>query len=192
MILRLGRAGAGRATGPLAVWAGWERLMLRRHPLREARPGGLLLFRVEHQRGADHRLKDGSLVRHGDPIVELHLANRRLLAMRTEPGYSTWRVMRTLRSDLVALGQRIAAGELGPVAALHGVSLIGAGGGLAGFEVGELPHTWRTALERYFLAGLDAVYHPAGLDRLRGRARERWPAEVWMSSSHAAALGNRR
>lgn len=62
---------------------------------------------------------------------------------------------------------------------------MGAAGGRLGFEAHELPHTWRAAFVRYFMAGIDAVYHPAGLSRLDGRARRRWPVEVWMSATAA-------
>jgi hypothetical protein len=191
-VLRIGRAGGGRATGIISIWFGWERLTLKRHRLQPATPGGLLLYRIDRRRGPERRLADGALVRRGDSIVELHLDNRRLVAMRSEAGYSTWKAVHVLRADLAALGSRIASGVLGPVVALHGVSLLGAAGGLLGFESHELPHTWRTAFDRYFLAGIDAVYHPAGLDRLAGRQLERWPAEVWMSSARAVELSRRR
>jgi peptidoglycan-N-acetylglucosamine deacetylase len=190
-VLRLGRAGGGHAAGVISVWAGWERLMLKRYRLQAARPGSVFLFRLERHRGADRRLADGTLVRHGDPLLELHFDNRRMLAMRSEPHYSTWRIIHTLRGDLVALGARLAAGELGPVVALHGVSLAGGAGSLAGFETAEVPHTWKTRFERYFLAGLDAIYHPAGLERLKGRVKERWPVEVWMSAQKAISLARK-
>ena len=166
--------------------------MLSVRRVRPTRPGSLFMFRLDGYRGPDRHLADGTLVQHRDPIIELHLDNRRLLAMRKENGYNTWRAVHAMRGDLAALGSRLANGEFGRVVAIHGVSLMGAAGGLIGFESTELPHTWRTAFERYFLAGLDAVYHPKGLDRLDGRALGRWPVEVWMSSERAVALARTR
>jgi len=192
MVLHLGRAGNGRALGVISVWIGWEHLTLKGHRIQPVQPGSLFQFRVDVHRGADHRLADGTMVHRNDPIIELHLDNRGLLAMREGPGYSTWRTVHTLRSDLTALGVRLSAGEFGRVVAVHGVSLMGAAGGVLGFETQELPHTLKTAFQRYFLAGLDAVYHPAGLDRLDSRARGRWPVEVWMSSERAIALATKR
>jgi hypothetical protein len=191
-VLRLGRAGGGTAVGVISVWTGWERLMLRRHPVEPIRPSGLFEFRLDVHRGPDLQLADGALVRRGDPILELHLDNRGLVAMRKKQGYSTWRAVHTLRADVGALGARLAAGDFGRIVAVHGVSLMGGAGGLLGFETRELPHNLKTAFQRYFLAGLDAVYHPAGMARLDGRARLRWPVEVWMSSERAAALAAKR
>ncbi len=187
-VLGLGRAGGGRAVGVIAVWAGWERLMLKRHPSQPARPGGLFRYSLERYRGPSRRLADGTEIRHGDPIVELHLDNRALVTLRKVRGYSTWKAVHEMRADLVEIGSRLASGQLGPAVALHGVSLMGAAGGLIGLESNELPHDLVHALQRYFLAGLDAVYHPAGLDRLVGRPRDRWPVEVWMSAAKTAAL----
>lgn len=187
-MLRLGQAGDGRAVGVISVFLAWERLTLRIHRVDQIRPGGLFLFRIQSYRGPPVRLADGTVIGRGDRIVELHLANRRLPALRQECGYSTWKLVHELRSDLAALGGLIARREIEPVVALHGVSLIGAAGATLGFEVRELPHTWRTAFIRYFGTGIDAVYHPAGLARLAGRVRERWPAEVWMSARRAQEL----
>ncbi len=160
--------------------------MLWLHRVEPARPGGLLLYRVQRYRGPARDLADGTRIARGDPIIELHLANRRLNEMRRRPGYQPWRAVSAMRGDVEELGRAIAAGRLGPVTALHGVALMGAAGGRLGFEAHELHHTWQTAFVRYFMAGIDAVYHPAGLGRLDGRARSRWPVEVWMSAVAAA------
>lgn len=166
--------------------------MLKRHRVEPVRPDGLFEFRLDVRRGPDLHLVDGTTVHRNDPIIELHLDNRGLVRMRKARGYSTWRAVHALRTDLAALGARMAAGEFGPVVALHGVSLMGAAGGLLGFETHELPHNLRNAFQRYFLAGLDAVYHPAGLDRLDTRATGRWPVEVWMSAAQATALAAKK
>lgn len=187
-VLRLGGAGSGRAVGVIAVWAAWERLMQRLYRVQPVRPSGLFLFRVQRYRGPETALGDGTRVHRGDRIVELHINNRRLVAMRSEHGYDTWHAVETLRADLEALAGRVADGDLGVVVALHGVSLLGAAGGRLGFEVHELPRSIRLAFLRYFMAGVDAVYHPAGLSRLSNSKRDRWPVEAWMSARRAADL----
>jgi hypothetical protein len=190
-VLGLGSAGGGRAIGVISVWAWWERLMLKLHRLQPARLGGLFRFRVVRYRGATHQLLDGTTIRPGDSLVELHIDNRGLARMRLQPGYSTWKVVHQLRGDLAAIGARISSGELGPIAAVHAVSLLGPAGGVLGFESRELPHSWQNAFVYYFLAGLDAVYHPAGLERLNGRLRQRWPTEIWMSRARVARLASK-
>lgn len=190
-VLSLGRAGGGRAVGVIGVWAAWERLMLRRHPTLPARPGGLFRFRIQDYRGPEVRLADGTVVRTGDRIAELHFDNEAFGALRRSGRYSAWRAVHELRLDLAELGRRAVSGELGSVVALHGTALAAAAGGVLGFETRELPHDLARAFQRYFLAGIDAIYHPLGLDRL-ARARRRWPSEVWMSVARAAVLASRR
>lgn len=186
--LRAGRGGSGRASGALALWTLWERLMFSAYRVRPARPGALLLFRVKRHRGPLVVLADGTRVERGARIVDLHLANRRLLAMRGEPGYGPWHAVRAMRGDLAALGERVRSGDLGDVAALHGLSLVGSAGGILGFETRPRRGGPRGAIERYFMAGIDAVYHPDGLRRLDGRAQQRRPVEVWMGARRAAEL----
>ena len=177
--------------GVISVWAAWERLMLRRHPTIPAREGGLFRYRLESYRGPERRLADGTVVRRGDRLVDLHFDNRVMAQMRKEGRFTAWRAVHELRLDVAAIGRAAAKGELGPVVALHGTSLMGAAGGVLGFESRELPHDLRRAFERYFLAGLDAIYHPSGLKRLEGQASRRWPSEVWMSAERAKVLAHR-
>ncbi|HUZ88556.1 MAG TPA: hypothetical protein VMU49_01865 [Candidatus Acidoferrales bacterium] len=190
-LLRVGSAGGGRATGVLSVWAAWERLYLQRHPLRRARPDGLFSFRIVPHHGPRVCLAEGTVIDPGDDLLELHLDNRALGAKRELGGFGAWTMMQVLRSDLAALAAQVEAGEIGPVAAFHGVSLMGRAGAALGFEVHPLPHTLALALTRYFMVGIDAIHHPAGLKRLEGRARERWPVAVWMTVAEAAARPGR-
>jgi hypothetical protein len=142
------------------VWAGWERLHLRLHPVT--------------------RLGDGSLFgyRRKGHVLELHLDSRALNLMRGKPGYSTFRAVRGMRADLSALADRVRSGALGDMTELTGTSLMGEAGAVLGFDVRPLPRNLASVLQQYFMVGIDAIYHPRGL---RSRAVRRWPVEVWMS-----------
>jgi YkoP-like protein len=142
------------------VWVSWERFYLRLHPLTPVRPGSLFAFR---RRGA---------------VLELHLDGRALATMRRGDGYSTFRTVHELRDELAALADRFRMGELSGVRVIQGTSLIGEAGAVLGFETRPLPRTVGNRLQRYFMVGLDAVYHPGGL---RERAKRRWPVEVTMT-----------
>jgi hypothetical protein len=142
------------------IWSLVERIFLQVQPITPVAPGSLLAYRV---RGG---------------VVELHLDSRALNVRRREAGYSTFKAVQQLREDLSFLASRIRRAELGDVRFLEATSLIGAAGGMLGFETRELPHTLRTTLDQYFLVGLDAIHHPRGL---RVRATRRWPVKTTMT-----------
>lgn len=142
------------------VWVAWERVYLRLHPVMPLRPGSLFGVR-----------------RRGD-VLELHLDGRALSRMRDQPGYSTFRAVHTLRDDLDALAMRFRAGEFPDVVSIEGTSLMGEAGAVLGFDMRPLPWTLGAALQRYFMVGLDAIYHPRGL---RPRSMRRWPVVTTMS-----------
>jgi hypothetical protein len=188
VVIRAGGTSQGRAWGIPWIWLAWERFMLRLRPLSPARGGALFSYRQVRHDGLDVALKDGSTVPAGALVVELHLDNKQLARMRLQPGFTTWSGVRHMREDLAALASHISAGELGPVVAIRGTSLIGRAGTTLGFDVLPVRRGWRTSLEHYFMAGIDAVYHPDGLQRLGGRAVERSPVETWMSVSRLGEL----
>ncbi|MBX5490659.1 MAG: hypothetical protein IRZ14_05835 [Chloroflexi bacterium] len=177
-LARLSRAGRGQAGGVLRCWLAWERFTCWRAHLQPARPGGLLRYRREFYRGPAVTLGDGTVVRAGDPILELHLDNSALLQLATSPAWTPGRALRLLEDDLRAL----AALQGTPFVALHGVTLLAGPGRRLHFECRPLPRTWRAHCQHLFLAGLLAIYHPAGWHGSARRATERWPAELWLSA----------
>ena len=183
IVLRLGRVHEGRAWGVLWIWLAWEKLVLRLHQVVPARAGALFVFRIVRHRGRPVTLSDGVVICSGARIVELHLDNAQLARLRRQPEFTTWSGVGHLRRDLAALAQRVASGDHGQVEAIKGLSLLGQAGATLGFECHPLPIRFGSRLQHYFMAGLDAVYHPDGLGRLAGRARRRWPVESWMSAA---------
>lgn len=188
LLLRLGRAGAGQASGTLSVWLAWERLTRWWWGVRPIRPGGILCYNVARYRGPATTLADGTPIRPGDRLVELHLDNRALARLTTAGRLSPWSALALAARDLEALAGPIARGELGPVRALHGVTIFAQAARRLGFEVRPLPRTWVWRLVRFFLLGLLVIYHPAGWARLARLRAEVWPGEVWLS---VAALSSR-
>jgi hypothetical protein len=174
-------AGDGRAGGVLRVWIWWERLYRWRHHVRPLRGGSVLRVEMRHHRGATVTLADGTRVQSGDPIVELHLANQAVAPNVERDGWSPFQVVRTARGDLEMLSRLAATGRLGPVAAVHAVSLLAPALARLGFEVMPLRATVRHRLLRFYLIGLLAVYHPDGWKAAR-RRMQAWPAEAWIST----------
>ncbi len=179
VLLRLARAGQGRAVGTLSVWLWWERWTSRRWGIRPVRPGAVFSYHLTRHKGPPVALQDGTVVAPGDRVVELHLANASLARLPAERR-TPWRLARLAREDLDLLARRVVAGELGDARAIHGVSLFAEAGRRLGLEVRPLPRRWRWALERYYMVGLLIIYHPAGWERARRLAETVWPGEAWL------------
>jgi hypothetical protein len=178
-LLRIGWAKGGRAVWVLSVWLLVERLSTWLQHIRPVQAQAMLRFSVTRHRGKGLVLKDGTEIVWGDPIIELHFDNRRLVEL-TRTGTSPWPLIQIIRADLAALATRLSSEGHDEIKALHGVTLFAPAGVRLGFEVHPLPRTWRLALERFFMAGLVILYNPAGW-RAAGPHAARWPGELWMS-----------
>lgn len=180
-LLRLGRAGGGRAIGTLSVWLWWERFTYWRWNIRAVQPGGLLNYCVDHHKGRTIILNDGTVVRPGDRIVEVHLNNQLLTQMAAADDFNTWDGLRQAKRELVPLTRWILAGELGDVRAIHGITLFSGAFSRVGLEERALPRTPTWGLVRFFMVGLLIVYHPEGWKRVSAlNEAEIWPGELWL------------
>lgn len=179
---RLGRAGHGRALGVLSVWIWWDRFLQRRWRLQLVRPGGIFRYRIARHRGPPVSLEDGTSIESDDPIVELHFDNAALMSMTTMTSWNPWETMEMLDVDLSELALMVSSGTLGPICALHGVTLFAVPGRRLGFELHPVRHTLTWSLRRYFLIGLLPIYHRDGWHEFDRMRRDRWPAELWMST----------
>ena len=178
-----GRSGDGHAGGVLKVWLWWERFYLWRHRVRPLGEDSVVRIEMRRHRGRTVALTDGTEVRTGDLVAELHLSNRRVASGSASATWSPFVVLESTRSDLTVLARAVAAGRLGPVRAVHAVSLVAPALARIGFQVEPLRPSAHSRLLRFYLIGLVAIYNPDGW-RSAGRARTRgWPAEAWMSTA---------
>jgi hypothetical protein len=164
----------------LDVWIGWERLLTAVQRIRPVREGSVLRYAVKRYSGPWVRLRDGGWVGPGAVVLELHLDNRRF-ARLTAAGVRPLRMVRLLRDDLGSLARLVEGGALGPVAALHGTTLMAPAGPVLGFEFHELLHTVHLRLDRFFMAGLVLLYNTRGWGAVEQHSA-RWPGELWMSA----------
>lgn len=140
---------------------------------------GTFVVACHRHRGAAVVLPDGTTVRRGDRVAEIHFWNRRI-ARRVLPDAvrGTWAFAADFRHDLRALARALDEGALGPpVVAVFGVSPLALAGRRFGFAVRPLPAgprrrllgAWQGFLRRTFAPRAAARPHPA-------------PAtEVWIS-----------
>lgn len=171
----------GNPRGLLAVWPRWEHFALTMWPTCRI-PGssrGVLRVRFAPYRGETLTLPDGTEIRPGMIVGELHCNNQVMLDMT---GHGT-NVYRAAREDLHCLAHWIAQpGFDVNVEAFFGVTLIAKAAARLGFSVRALPRTLRRRLDRMFMTGLLVLYTPDGLSRVdKGTTVRSYPQEVWFS-----------
>ena len=145
---------------------------------------GIIRYNLHRYKGPTKALNDGSEIRIGDTIMELHLSNT-WFKRRRSLYLSAWQSPREFlgyfAQDLGILAQQISTGVFGDIAALHGNTLLFAAARRLGFQVDDLPDSlWKKAA-RYYMAGLMQAYHLriGGVSELR---EKRWDLkEVWLS-----------
>ncbi|HXZ30594.1 MAG TPA: hypothetical protein VEG43_05450 [Dehalococcoidia bacterium] len=170
----------------LIFWPAADRLLRVVEHIRplKADDDGIIRFSLRHYKGVTKVLNDGSQVKAGDTIMELHWNNdwfKRRRKLNLSASQSPWEVLGCLARDLHFLAEQVASGRFGNVTALHGSTLVHAGARRLGFQVDELSETLWKKGARFYMAGLMQVYHLRGDDvpRLREKAWEL--KEVWLS-----------
>lgn len=173
---------------------GIERLLRRRYGVHEYTNDPACIFRIA-LRIADKELKlqDGTLVRSGDAVVELHLWNEQLPTIARDGATIAWgaSVDRRIRRSLALLAARLA--NQPSVVAVHGEAAFGCHMGdrqarrfaaRYGFEIiddsvllrGQLRHF----CDDFLFWGLTRTFNPNGL---RGKPFHRNRHHIWMSRS---------
>jgi hypothetical protein len=171
----------GEPHGLLAIMWRWERFARRHWPL-HAIPGaafGLLSFRFEPYDGPPVTLPDGTEIRPGDSIGELHCNNLAILRL-VECGQNPYAAARKDLARMNAWLEQIDPAEKIP--ALHGITMLAPAARRLGFFVRELPHGVKAQLERFFMIGLLLIYTTDGITRLEnGTTVRMYPREVWLT-----------
>jgi peptidoglycan-N-acetylglucosamine deacetylase len=170
----------------LLLWPVADRLLGVIYHIRplKADDSGIIRFNLRHYKGPTKVLNDGSKVKTGDTIIELHLNNawfkrRRKLNLRASQ--SPREFLGCFAQDLHLLAQQIASGMFGNITALHGITLLHIAARRLGFQVDELPNSLWKKGGRFYMAGLMQVYHLRG-DEVSGLREKLWELkEVWLS-----------
>lgn len=145
--------------------------------------GGILAAEVRRNSGHTVRLNDGSEIKAGDTILELHI-NNNWFRERHKLNLTTARLARDMlvsfTHDLHILAKELDDGIFSNCAALHGCTHIGAVAKRLGFQVEELPNSLWKRFARFYISGLGQVYGP----RRSRPSRTNEPLEleeVWLS-----------
>jgi hypothetical protein len=172
------RPAAPRLLDP--ILATWERVDRRRRRIHPVRHGALLGVEFRTHAGPPLRLADGTTIRPGDPIGELHLDNARVREVVAAHG---WSGVRFVLHDLPFLARWASRPDLGPrPIAFHAGGLLAPLAARAGFEVRPRRRSPRARLDEWYLRWLMGHWSPAGRARLaRGHSRLR-SANAWIST----------
>jgi hypothetical protein len=161
------------------------RLIKHIRPLK-ADDSGIIRFSLHRYKGPTRVLNDGSEVKIGDTLIELHMSNdwfkrRRNLNLRISQ--SPWEILNSFEVDLRLLAQQVVDGEFQGVAALRGVTFLHTGAKRLGFQVDELPDSLWKKGARFYMAGLVRIYNLRTDETPKHRGRPTELKEIWLSKS---------
>lgn len=169
-----------------SLWDVWERLFSLIFRIHQIEPGNLFRINIRQYRGPAVELRDGTVINPGERVGELHLANKELFRLQTNccnQIRATMCVKKEMKQSLSQLAALVAQKKVEDVKAFYGITIFHQGARLLGFEVREFrPGFWRFC---YWLGQmlLLALYHPAGLKRLKIGHNTLSPKVVWLSRS---------
>jgi hypothetical protein len=170
----------------LVLWPVADRLLRVIHRIRplKADDSGIIRFNLHHYKGPTRVLDDGSEVKIGDTIIEIHLNNdwfKRRRNLNLSASQSPREFLGCFAQDLCLLAQQIASGMFGNIAALHGITLLHVAARRLGFQIDELPDSLWKKGARFYMAGLMRGYHLRG-DEVSGLREKSWELkEIWLS-----------
>ena len=170
----------------LILWPVADRLLRLIYHIRplKADDSGIMRFNLCHYKGPTRVLDDGSEVKTGDIIIELHLNNtwfKRRRNLNLSASQSPREFLGSVAKDLCLLAQQVASGMFGNITALHGITLLHVAARRLGFQIDELPDSLWKKGARFYMAGLMQVYHLRG-DEVSGLREKTWELkEIWLS-----------
>lgn len=173
----------GRAQGFLRFWLVWEAIMHLFFPVQAIphAPNALIVLHLMRHRGRPLVLADGTTVRRGERVGEVHIQSR--VSARLMQQGNLWQLVVALHDDFQALAEWMASDPaLADVRAIWGTTILYRAAPRFGFMVRARPPTFLRWLERFFLQGLLVIYSQDGIHRLKhGKIHRHYAQEVWMS-----------
>jgi hypothetical protein len=124
---------------------------------------GILVVEIRRNSGHAVILADGSDIKAGDAILELHV-NNSWFKQRHKLNLTTARMARemlvSVAHDLGILAKELDTGTFTDVVALHGCTHLGVIAERLGFQVDRLPNSLWKKFAQFYVSGLVEVYGP--------------------------------
>ena len=144
----------------------------------------ILCMKLRRHNAPPITLGDGSEIKTGDRIIELHLNNawfKKMRKLNLEASSSLGESLHCATQDLSFLAEQIDSGMFDKVTALHGITPQHAIARRMGFQVDELPDTlWKKCAE-FYVAGLMQIYFLGTTERFKITGKPVKLKEVWLS-----------
>ena len=169
------------------LWPVIDRLLIMRYHIKPVRTDGIISVELRRYKGRPIMLGDGSKVKAGDTITELHLNSawfrkRRKLSLAVSDLH--WEVLHCFAKDLSYLAEQMVNGMFDSgITALHGSTLLHVGARRLGFQVEELPTTLWKKLAQFYLAGLMQIHHPLGKEKFKAMGKPLEVKGIWLSKA---------
>jgi len=147
---------------------------------------GIMSFSLHRYKGPARVLNDGSEVRIGDTLIELHMNNdwfRRRRRLNLRISQSPWEIINCFAQDLCLLARQVVDGKFEGIVALHGVTFLHTGAKRLGFQVDELPDSLWKKGARFYMAGLVRIYNLRTDETPKHRVRPMELREIWLSKA---------
>ncbi len=169
----------------------FEQWWARRYGVFDYAPDCVLRLQLHRHTGPPVELSDGTVVRPGDPVAEVHVDSSRVQRLHEQlqdPRRVGLHFARLLTDAFTALAAYFRAHPEVQAVAVFGNTLYWQGAERLGWEVRDLPpgvHRW--ALQAW-LRFLVWYYHPLGTQRTAGRERLARVRQIWMSRDRLLRL----
>ena len=144
----------------------------------------IISIELRRYKGSYITLADGSEIKAGDQIIELHLNStwfKRRREENLESKQLPWIALHCFSQDLNFLTKQIANGTFGKSIALHSCTLLHNGARRLGFQVQELPNSLWKKCAQFYMAGLMRAYHLPSEGHFETLGRSLELKEVWLS-----------
>ncbi len=170
----------------LILWLVMQKLIRMVYHVKSLRGDGndILCVKLRRHNAPPITLGDGSEIKAGDRIIELHFNNawfkkRRKLNLKASS--SPWEGLHCFKQDLSFLAEQIASGMFDRVTALHGTTLLHGLARRQGFQVEELPNTLWKKGAKFYIAGLMQIYHLGVGEGFKIAGKPLELKEIWLS-----------
>jgi hypothetical protein len=169
----------------LSVWDIWERFFGELNHIQKIRPDGLFRLSTHLYHGPALELNDGTPVRPGDLVGEIHLSSPDALKLQLKYSSRVKAAIATrkaLMQDLACLAAGVAREPgMAEVKALYSITMLYHGARVLGFEDREFGNRVQRWLYTLGEGLLLVIYHPAGVFRLWQGRQDLTIKYIWMS-----------